>query len=229
MGELEAACKLLADTELLAEDNRKLTRVCQKLSKKIKADVMFLEKLNMKAETSKSVNKKKSTLPSSSNIPYLTGIFDVVKHSSDVTDVVCDMKKYGIIIDVVCDGGKTWKKVIARNPQSLHLIWAGRGQYGNKDIVKKVEKYVYSAKLYSDISPPHIACVFCNGVTHEVGEALEKMGVSVEGERVDVSQLVLDKLVGVFDTSSEESEGEANSDLEENDYLLQVSELYQSQ
>ena len=134
----------------------------------------------------------------------------MIKESNQVQDVICDMRKYGIIVDVICDNGKTWKKVIARNPQSLHLIWAGKGQYGTKDVVQKSCKYADCAKLHSEISPPQVVCVFCHGVTYDMAEALESKGILVDGERVDVSQEVVDKLVGVFAESSDDSDSDDN-------------------
>lgn len=203
MDELEKAQLLLEETRKLAQANHKLVRVCQKLSRKIKADIQFLEKYNSKKCTF-SENARCSV--SSSNIPYLSGVLNVVKRSEDVQDVICDLKRYGIVVDVVCNGGKTWKKVVARNPQSLHLIWAGRGQYGTKDVVKKAEKYLECVKLHSEFSPPEVVCVFCNGVTHEMAQALETKGIVVEGERLDVSQEVTERLTAVFSDDSEDGE-----------------------
>lgn len=203
MDELEEAQRLLEETQILASSEKRLSRVCQKLSRKIKADASFLEKFYANGGTKE--NDKKGVL-SSSNIPYLSGVLKVVKESVDVQEVICDLRKYGIIVDVVCNSGKTWKKVIARNPQSLHLIWAGKGQYGTKDVVKKAEKYLESAKLYCEFSPPRVVCVFCNGVTHEMAEHLESKGISVEGERLDVSQEMKERLSECFVADSDDSD-----------------------
>lgn len=203
MDELEEAQSLLEETNKLAEADKKLSKVCLKLSRKIKADASFLEKFKSQGGTKD--NDKKGVL-SSSNVPYLSGVLKVVKESDDVQEVICDLRKYGIIVDVVCDGGKTWKKVIARNPQSLHLIWAGKGQYGTKDVVKKAEKYVEAAKLYCEFSPPRVVCVFSNGVTHSMAEYLESKGISVEGERLDVSQEIKERLNECFMNDSDDSD-----------------------
>lgn len=206
--ELEKAQQLLASTLKLSHTNTKLSRVCHKLVRKIKADIQFLEKCKSKSTAAPGGGSQSS--PSSSNIPYLTGVLDTVKQSDEVTEVVCDLRRYGIVVDVVCDGGRTWKKVIARNPQSLHLIWAGKGQYGSKDVVKKAEKYLDCVKIHNEFSPPQVIYIFCNGVTHEMAEELESMGIKVEGERVDVSQEVRERLTAVFSESEDSEESESD-------------------
>ena len=206
--ELVLAQQLLSETSKLGDAVPKLSKVCQKLSKKIKADIHFLTRCQSQPYL------QLEDIPSpftSSNIPYLSGILSVVKESEGVTQVIYDLKRYGIVVDVVCDGGKTWKKVIARNPQSLHLIWAGQGQYGTKDVVKKAEKYIACSKQHNAFIPPEIVYVFCNGVTHEMAEELESKGIRVEGNRVDVSQEVTERLTAVF-SDSDESEDEISDD-----------------
>lgn len=198
MAELQKAQVLLEECDRLANQDHSLKRVCQKLARKIKADVAFLEKHADQDDFEGS----------SSNIPYLSGVLEVVKESNDVQEVICDFKKYGITVDVVCDGGKTWKKVIARNPQSLHLIWAGKGQYGTKDVVKKAERYSAAAKRYCEFSPPSIVCVFCNGVTYELAKELESINVQVIGDRIPVSEEVLERLNSVLIQDSDSSDSD---------------------
>ncbi|XP_067948509.1 UPF0415 protein C7orf25 homolog [Watersipora subatra] len=205
--ELAKAEHLLEETNSLGYNNSKLTKVCSKLSKKITADILFLQRCQADAPTALADSTLCSV--SSSNIPYLSGILQVVKQSDDVSEVIYYIRKYGIVVDVVCNGGRTWKKVIARNPQSLHLIWAGQGQYGSKDIVKKAERYLVCAKQRSEFSPPNIVYVFCNGVTHEMAETLESMGIEVIGERVDVSREVEERLTAVY-ADSDDSDDEAS-------------------
>lgn len=205
MDELSKARSLLSEVQTLSQEVPSLTKVCQKLARKIRADTLFLEK-----QSSRKPIDEDSNGFSSSNMPYLAGVLKVVKQSQDVKDVLCDLKRYGVTVDVVCDGGKTWKKVVARNPQSLHLIWAGRGQYGTKDIVKKVEKYLDAAQTLCEFSPPQAVCVFCNGITEQMASALEEKGIKVEGERVSVSQEVLDRLKTVEPTDSDDSDSDAD-------------------
>ena len=88
------------------------------------------------------------------------------------------------------------------------MIWAGKGQYGTKDVVKKAEKYVEAAKLYCEFSPPRVVCVFSNGVTHDMAEHLESKGIEVEGDRLDVSQETKDRLSECFVNDSDDRDGE---------------------
>lgn len=53
-----------------------------------------------------------------------------------------------ITVDMVCDGGLTWIKVIARNPKSLSQICMGNGSYGVRSIIDQAEEYVMCAQLH---------------------------------------------------------------------------------
>lgn len=48
-------------------------------------------------------------------------------------------------IDIVADGGRTWIKVIARNPKALNDIAFGRSNYGTKSILDHAENYIEGA------------------------------------------------------------------------------------
>ena len=188
MEALKQAQQVLAELQATIQsttDDTKLLAAYLKIEKRLKQEVQFLQK--------KPTTK---TNRSSSNLPYLYGVLDVLKQSENVQNVLTDWRKYNIRIDVICGNGKTWKKVVARNPQSLHLIWAGQGQYGSKDVVNTISKYVDAARKESDFSPPDIVCVFTKGVTQEMAEHLETIGVRVEGERVPISDDILRRLQG---------------------------------
>jgi len=201
MEQLETSKKLLAEIDNLCISEPSRSKFYKKIARKIKADAAFLERHKAKA-----VSLGTSIESPSSNLPYITGVLSAVKESTDVQEVICELKQYNVIVDVICDGGKTWKKVIARNPQSLHLIWAGKGQYGTKDIVKKAHQYLRSAQLYRRVSPPHLSYIFCNGVTHDMAEALESLGITVFGEKVPVSQETLARLKMALSDSDSDDE-----------------------
>ena len=59
--------------------------------------------------------------------------------------VVLDDRK--IVIDIICDGGLTWMKVIARNPKSLSQICMGDASYGVRSVIDHAEDYLECAKL----------------------------------------------------------------------------------
>lgn len=179
------------------ETESKLHEVYRKLQKKLTAEIRFLKQA-----------KKKNKI--SSNIPYLLGVFETVKQSDNVDQVICDQRKYGIIIDVVCEERTTWKKVVARNPQAMHLIWASDGQYGGKDIVRRMQRYVNAAKKESEFSPPKVICVFTKGVTGQMADHLESLGVQVQGTRVAVSDDTQQRLQVIEEFSDSEPELESS-------------------
>lgn len=198
MEQIIEAQELIEEISVMAENARdkRLCRALHRLLKKLRSEL-------------KQLHKQEGKTKPTSNLPHLKGILQMVKNSTGVQEVICDLKKYGIVIDVICDNGRTWKKVVARNAQSTHLIWAGKGQYGTKDVTKTVRKYLRSAEQFCEFYPPRIVCIFCNGVTRDMAQYMEGLGVSVEGERVDVDADTLRRLQALEDL--EESEGEFDS------------------
>lgn len=55
-------------------------------------------------------------------------------------------QKSSIRIDIVANNGKTWIKVIARNPKALNDIALGRSNYGAKSILDHASYYIEAAK-----------------------------------------------------------------------------------
>lgn len=53
-----------------------------------------------------------------------------------------------IIVDIVCDGGLTWIKAIARNPKSINQICMGNSNYGVRSILDQADDFLECAKLY---------------------------------------------------------------------------------
>ncbi|XP_067934883.1 UPF0415 protein C7orf25 homolog [Watersipora subatra] len=202
MEQIDNAKRVLANLQQLIQntiDDVRLLKAYIKIEKKLRCEIDFLEKRTTRANRS------------SSNLPYLYGVLDTVQQSHGIQQVIADWTKYKLRIDVMCDGGRTWKKVVARNPQSLHLVWAGDGQYGRKNTVDIVSRYLEAAKTESDFSPPNVVCVFTKGVTHEMAEYIETLGAKVEGERVAVSSDILRRLQGAevqLEDSSEYSDSE---------------------
>lgn len=203
---VEKATQVLDEiTNLITETtDGKLCEAYSRIQRRLNAEVKFLKE-----------GKQKNR--ASSNLPYLLGVYHAVRNSTNVDQVICDMRKHNIIIDVICDCKKTWKKVIARNPQALHLIWAGNGQYGGKDVIKKIKRHIEAAKKESEFSPPKIVCVFANGVTEPMAEYLQGLNVQVEGERVPVSEDTKRRLQMTeefSDTDEDEWESSGASDYE---------------
>ena len=57
------------------------------------------------------------------------GILEAVETLPDVDHVLqpfsCPGLEFPLVVDVVCNQGYSWIKVVARNAQALHLRWAG--------------------------------------------------------------------------------------------------------
>lgn len=51
-------------------------------------------------------------------------------------------------VDIVCDNGLTWMKVIARNAKSLSQISMGDASYGVRSVVDQAQEFVECAQLY---------------------------------------------------------------------------------
>ena len=104
-----------------------------------------------------------------------------------------------LYVDIVCDNGYTWVKVIARNAQSLHLIWAGiilfnilrfqailnflfsgEGQYGEKNINHSIDEYVKFAQTNAhNYKTPKLLFYFAGGVTKELADYMKTRNVAI--------------------------------------------------
>lgn len=53
-----------------------------------------------------------------------------------------------VVVDIVCDRGLTWVKVVARNPKSIKQICMGDTNYGVRSIIDQAEEFLECAHLY---------------------------------------------------------------------------------
>lgn len=86
-----------------------------------------------------------------SNLVHFSYLIKVLEETNNVEGVDFPIKFQGsqkstIRIDIVADNGKTWIKVIARNPKALNDIALGRSNYGAKSILDHAESYIEAAK-----------------------------------------------------------------------------------
>lgn len=89
-------------------------------------------------------------------------------------------------VDVVCNNGAFWIKVIARNAKALTLISLGNGEYGQKSVLDQANSYLKCAEIHPHrYKSPQIIFHFACGIESILAQELEKIGVLVEGERVD--------------------------------------------
>jgi len=116
-----------------------------------------------------------------------------------------------VVADIVCDKGRTWIKVVARNPKALDLNSLGGNQFGQRSILDQVKEFVRCASQNPIMfAPPQIKFVFANGVTQSLKKRVLKRGAVVEGETVLIDDMSGDE----SEESSEESDTE-ESDIEE--------------
>ncbi|KAL7675216.1 hypothetical protein ACOME3_001479 [Neoechinorhynchus agilis] len=91
------------------------------------------------------------------------------------------LKEDKIVVDIVTND--SWIKIISRNAQSVHLIWAGACKQPQKSVVTIIEEYFEAANLHVlsfQRQRFKIVAHFSKGVTASVANALEHLGAVVE-------------------------------------------------
>lgn len=95
-------------------------------------------------------------------------------------------QKSRLEIDIVCNSGASWVKVIARNARALTLISLGNGEYGQKSILDQASSYLACSKCHlHHYRPPDVIFHFAYGIEIPLALQLEQMGIIVEGDRID--------------------------------------------
>lgn len=181
--------------EYLIDKCRSLHHIkgAQKLERKCLAELKFLKSLSRR-----QFGFDESHLRSS-NLSHYLGVIHAAENLPDVTQILqafrCPNRTESLHVDVVAGQGHLWVKVIARKGQALHLIWAGNGQYGERDILLQAEDYVKCTTVYPvNFVNPTMVFAFYNGVTGPMADELRRMNVAVVGEVVEVSDDVENKL-----------------------------------
>ncbi|KOB76904.1 Uncharacterized protein OBRU01_04710 [Operophtera brumata] len=129
-----------------------------KLQRKIRQEVEFLKKL-------KTSGKVKWEHLSCSNLRH----FEAMVECSRRPGVIAVSKVFHLddstklLVDIVSDGGKSWTKVIARNPKSLSALSSGNASYGARSILDQAVDYV-------------------DGIEESLANKLKARGVVVKGE-----------------------------------------------
>lgn len=85
-----------------------------------------------------------------SNLVHFAYLVQILSQTERVQGVDFPIKTSGnhkstTRIDIVADGGRTWIKVIARNPKALNDIAFGRSNYGTKSILDHAISYIDGA------------------------------------------------------------------------------------
>ncbi|XP_039533282.1 UPF0415 protein C7orf25 homolog [Pimephales promelas] len=201
-----------------------------KLCSKLRAELKFLQKV----EAGKVVIKESHL--QSTNLTHLRAIVESAENLENVLSVLHvftyegpDGQKQTLVVDVVANGGHTWVKAIGRKAEALHNIWQGRGQYGDKSVIRQAEDFLEASQQQPvQYSNPHIIFAFYNGVSSPMADKLKEMGISVRGDIVAVNTM----LEGGEEEEEEEEEedsqdrhgGEEEGQEGENDFLVEEEE-----
>ena len=185
-----------------------------KLEKRIQREVSFLKQFELKSGQSSTKILKEEHVKCS-NLYNLEAIVETLEESDDIVSVLqtfsfksqsaentfnSTKSKRKLCVDIVCENGSAWCKVIARSPKALNLNATGGQQYGKKSILKNIDDLVHcSYQNTYNYCPPKVKVVFHNGVSSNVAQATEKRGAIVVGSIVHI------------DVSDESSDDESDS------------------
>lgn len=184
-----------------------------KLCSKLRAELKFLQKV----EAGKVVIKESHL--QSTNLTHLKAIVESAESLEKVVSVLHvfayespDGQKQTLVVDVVANGGHTWVKAIGRKAEALHNIWQGRGQYGDKSVIRQAEDFLEASQQQPvQYSNPHIIFAFYNGVSSPMADKLKEMGISVRGDIVAVNTIE----GGEEEEETEDQEGDHEDLVEE--------------
>ncbi|XP_053670601.1 UPF0415 protein C7orf25 homolog [Anopheles nili] len=149
----------------------------KKIQKKISQELKFLNRV--KANRTVTINHILC-----SNLTHFGCLVDCLLASADVKHVDYPLpvedRACPLRVDIVCDGGATWIKVIARNPKSLSDAVYGRTSYGSKSILEQAEEYVQAAINFPYMfRPPAVVFRFLSKLDEELVQQLQEVGVRV--------------------------------------------------
>uniref|UniRef100_A0A182RE06 DUF1308 domain-containing protein n=1 Tax=Anopheles funestus TaxID=62324 RepID=A0A182RE06_ANOFN len=149
----------------------------KKIQKKISQELKFLNRV--KANRTVTINHILC-----SNLTHFGCLVDCLLVSADVKHVDYPLpvedRACPLRVDIVCDGGATWIKVIARNPKSLSDAVYGRTSYGSKSILEQAEEYIQAACDFPYMfRPPTVIFRFLSKLDSELIEELQRIGVRV--------------------------------------------------
>lgn len=149
-----------------------------KLQRKIRQEIEFLKRL----QKSKKVKLEQLAC---SNLRHLGAMVNCAKRPGVIS--VCKIFHIDVnnklLIDVVSEQGRTWTKVIARNPRSLSALSSGKASYGARSILDQADDYLDCAKLYPCMyQPPKVIFEFMSGIEESLANKLKAAGIIVKGD-----------------------------------------------
>ncbi|XP_018327667.1 UPF0415 protein C7orf25 homolog isoform X2 [Agrilus planipennis] len=122
-----------------------------------------------------------------SNLTHFSALINTLSNVDNCLAVnkVFNLNDRKITIDIICDGGLTWVKVVARNPKSIKQICLGDGSYGVRSVLDQAYDYLECAQIYPCLfQTPKIIFIFANGIYEDLAKHLESIGIIVKGERL---------------------------------------------
>jgi len=121
-----------------------------------------------------------------------------------------------VVVDIVCDKGQTWIKVVARNPRALDLNSQGGNQFGQKSIIDQVKEFVLCASQNEVLfKSPVVRFVFANGVTQSLYKRVTRRGAVAAGDIVNLSDSESDAEGSEDETDDSDDDSDFDSDVDE--------------
>jgi len=161
-----------------------------KLEKKVRQEVKFLGKF-LHGDKIHTLKKEHILC---SNLVHLNSIISQLFRVDNPVSVMQPFNlsyadgtvEKKVNVDIVCDGGFCWVKVVARNPKALQLNSQGGSQYGQRSILDQVREFVKCSKQNQKMfKSPKVLFVFANGVTRSLANTVQKKGACVFGEVIE--------------------------------------------
>ncbi|KAM9321719.1 UPF0415 protein C7orf25 homolog [Pholidichthys leucotaenia] len=185
----------------------------QKLCGKLRAELRYL----LRVEAGE-LQVKESHLHST-NLTHLTAIVDSAQSLEDVVALLhvftyqdATGHHRTLVVDVVANSGHTWVKAVGRKAEALHNIWQGRGQYGDKSIIRQAEDFLEASRQQPvHYRHPHVVFAFYNGVSAPMADRLKDMGVAIRGDIVAVNAVAME------DREDEDEDNEEHEEFAEDD------------
>ncbi len=157
-----------------------------KLERKIKKEIDFLSKFQQK-----SGKKLKSEHLQCSNLLHLSAIVKALEESSKPCSILQNFTSglgRKIVVDIVCDDGFEWIKVVARSPHALEQLSVGDQAYGQRSLLDQASDYLTAAGAnLHHFKPPSVTFAFHSGVPENAYQKLTALGIKVCGDVVPAS------------------------------------------
>lgn len=164
-------------------------RGCQKLMKRLHQETNFLRKVLEKHDVKKEHVK-------CTNLGHLEALVNCILKNCDGCSGILetlelrtseDSKR--VCVDVVADNGRTWIKVVARNPKALSLLSAGEGEFGQRTVTDQAKEFLACAAQHPyHFKAPKVAFYFASGIEIPLASSLERLGLEVRGDRIGKAQ-----------------------------------------